>query len=90
MRAVQLSRVNTLYIYERLWVALDCETTDEVCRKISDLMAELAVNYHADTGQRIGTAAALTSAGSPNAASTPSNPFAGGFGFRHPTQGETI
>jgi hypothetical protein len=50
----QLSRINTLYIYERLWVALDCETADEVCREISDLMAELAVNYHADTGERIG------------------------------------
>ena len=50
----QLSRVNTLYIYERLWVALNRETADEVCREISDLMAELAINYHADTGQRIG------------------------------------
>lgn len=54
MSRAKLSRVDTLYIYERLWVALDCEETDEMCRELSELMSELATNYHADTGHRIG------------------------------------
>ena len=54
MNRAKLSRVDTLYIYERLWVALDCEETDEMCQEVSQLMAELATNYHADTGRRIG------------------------------------
>ena len=54
MNRAKPSRVDTLYIYERLWVALDCEESDEMCRELSELMAELATNYHADTGHRIG------------------------------------
>lgn len=56
MSRAKLSRVDTLYIYERLWVALDCEDCepDEIYRQISRLMDELATNYHADTGHRIG------------------------------------
>ena len=54
MNRAKLSRVDTLYIYERLWVALDCEETDEMCRELSELMSELATNYRVDTGHRIG------------------------------------
>ena len=54
MNRAKLSRVDTLYIYKRLWAALDCEEPDEMCQEISELMDELATNYHADTGHRIG------------------------------------
>jgi hypothetical protein len=45
------SRVDTLYIHDRLWDALD---SDDIAREISDLFNEMAYNFKIDTGLRPG------------------------------------
>jgi hypothetical protein len=47
------SRVDVLYVYERLHDALDC---DDLARKISDLSSEMAHNFKAKTGVTVGVA----------------------------------
>ena len=47
------SRVDIAYIYERLHDALD---SDDLALQISKLSSELAVNFHVDTGTKIGHA----------------------------------
>ena len=47
------SRVDIAYIYERLHDALD---SDDLALEISKLHRELALNFHADTGMKIGHA----------------------------------
>ena len=45
------SRVDTIYIYRRLWDALDGEN---LALDISNLFTELANNFYADTGVKAG------------------------------------
>ena len=47
------SKVCVAYIYERLHNALD---SDDLAQEISDLNSELAHNFEADTGTKIGVA----------------------------------
>jgi len=47
------SRVDVAYIYERLHDALD---SDDLAGEISKISSELAVNFHVDTGTKIGIA----------------------------------
>ena len=45
------SRVDTIYIYRRLWDALD---GGDIALDISNLFTELAHNFYADTGVKAG------------------------------------
>ena len=47
------SRVNTLYVYERLHECLDSE---DVAYAVSRLFEDLAYHFHADTGVKAGDA----------------------------------
>ena len=47
------SRVDTIYIYRRLWDALDGEN---LALDVSNLFTELAHNFYADTGVKAGPA----------------------------------
>jgi hypothetical protein len=47
------SRVNTLYVYERLHECLDSE---DIGYAVSRLFEELAYNFHVDTGVKAGHA----------------------------------
>ena len=47
------SRVDVLYVYERLHDALDC---DDLARQISDMSSEMAHNFTVDTGVTVGVA----------------------------------
>ena len=47
----KLSRVDTIYIYERVHQILDM---DDLAEGLSRLQDELARNFHIDTGRKVG------------------------------------
>ena len=47
------SKVNVLYIYERLYDALDSNNIEE---EVSELFDEMAHNFEVDTGGKVGEA----------------------------------
>ena len=47
------SKVNVLYIYERLYDALDSNNIEE---EVSELFDEMAHNFEVDTGVKVGEA----------------------------------
>jgi len=54
MSRAKISRVDTIYIFERLWGAINRKTHKETIEEVVELMIELSVNYRVETGQNIG------------------------------------